>query len=145
MIKKMWLRLGNAYFSEMHGQKLRFILAGGLNTLVGLAAYPVLYFALGWLALDYIVILAICQVFCICFAYLTHKFFVFKTQGNYVREYLRFITFHLVLFGVNVVVLRFLVERLTLSPVWSQLGFALLVVITSYLWHSRITFSHSKK
>lgn len=128
-----------------HGQKIRFVLAGGLNTMIGLAAYPVLYAVLNRIGMDYLIILAISQAFCICFAYLTNKFFVFKTQGGYVREYARFITFHGILFVLNLIVLRHLVERLHLSPVWSQLGFALFVIITSYLWHSNITFSSARK
>lgn len=130
---------------EKHGQKLRFILAGALNTLVGLATYPVLYFALAGINVDYLAILAISQILCVCFAYLTNKFFVFKTRGDYVQEYLKFITFHGLFFILNVLVLRFLVEHLHLAPVWSQTGFALLVIITSYLWHSKITFSPTNK
>jgi len=128
----------------LHGQKLRFVVAGGLNTLVGLAAFPALYFLLQPLALGYMAILAISQALCIGFSYLTNKFLVFKTSGDYVGESLRFAAFHLGYFILNLVVLRFCVESFGFSPVPSQLIFAVLVIITSYLWHSRITFSRRK-
>jgi putative flippase GtrA len=130
---------------SLHGQKLRFLVAGGLNTLVGLAAFPALYFFLEPLALGYMVILAISQSFCIGFSYLTNKFLVFKTEGGYVGESLRFAVFHLGYLILNLVVLRFCVENLGFSPVPSQLGFAVLVIITSYIWHSRITFSRREQ
>jgi len=144
VIEEAFRRFGGAELAERHGQKLRFVMAGGLNTLVGLAAYPVLYFSLHGLGLGYITILAISQLLCVCFAYLTNKLFVFKTRGNYFREYLKFVSFHLIYFVANVIVLRFLVERLALQPVWAQTGFAILVIVSSYLWHSRITFAHRR-
>jgi putative flippase GtrA len=144
MIDKAIRRYGGAEFADKHGQKVRFVLAGGLNTIVGLAAYPFLYYFLRPLGLGYLAVLAVSQVLCICFSYLTNKFLVFKTKGNYVREYCKFVLFHLTYFAVNVAVLGLLVEQFALSPVWSQLGFAGLVIITSYLWHSKITFAHRK-
>lgn len=128
----------------LHGQKLRFVLAGGLNTLVGLAAFPALYFLLQPQTLGYMVILTISQALCIGFSYLTNKFLVFRTSGDYVGESLRFAAFHLGYFILNLVVLRFCVESFGFSPVPSQLSFAVLVIITSYIWHSRITFSRRR-
>lgn len=141
MIDEALRRWGGAEFAQRHARKVRFLLAGGLNTAVGLAAYPILYFTLDPHGVEYRVILAISQVFCIAFAYLTNKFLVFKTQGNYVRETLKFVAFHLAYFLLNLAVLSYLVERLQVPPVWAQMGFAVLVIISSYLWHSKITFS----
>jgi putative flippase GtrA len=141
MIDEALRRWGGAEFAQRHGQKVRYLLAGGLNTAVGLGIYPALYFGLAWLQLHYLVVLGASQVFSIGFAYLTNKFLVFRTKGNYVSETLKFIAFHLAYFLLNLVVLRFLVEHLQIPPVWGQLGFAVLIIITSYLWHSKITFS----
>lgn len=145
MIDSALNRIGGACFAERHGRKVRFILAGALNTLVGLFAYPVLFFALKSFGVGYLYVLVISQVLCISFSYLTNKFFVFKTQGNYSREILKFISFHGIYFVINVVVLWVLVDQMRFSPVWSQLGFAGLVIITSYIWHSKITFMHRKR
>ena len=145
MIDQVLRRLFGDALVEHHGQKLRYLFVGGLNTADGLAAFPVLYYLLSGAALGYLTVLSISQIICICFAYLTNKFLVFKTAGNYVGEYLQFITFHLVYFVVNVFFLKFSVERLGFSPVLSQLIFALLVIVSSYLWHSKITFSQVKR
>jgi putative flippase GtrA len=132
--KRHWTAL------EPHQEKIRFLLAGGLNTVVGLSVYPILFFLLKPLQLHYLLILTLSQIICICFAFLTNKFLVFKTSGNYLKESGKFLTFHLVYYLVNLAVLPMLVELGGMNPVWAQSLFAVLVIITSYFWHSRITF-----
>jgi putative flippase GtrA len=126
-----------------HETKVRFLLAGALNTVVGLAAYPVLFFLLAPLKLHYMVVLGITQVTCVAFSYLTNKFLVFRTVGNYLRESGKFVLFHLSYFLVNLVALPVLVEVIGMSPVWGQTLFAVAVIITSYFWHSNVTFAPS--
>jgi putative flippase GtrA len=125
----------------MHETKVRFLLAGALNTIFGLAAYPTLFFLLATLRLHYMAVLGIAQVISIAFSYLTNKFLVFRTAGNYLRESGKFVLFHLVYFLVNLVALPLLVEIFGMSPVWGQALFAVAVIITSYFWHSNITFA----
>ena len=124
-----------------HQVKIRFLLAGALNTVIGLGTFPALYYLLESRQLHYLVILTISQVLCICFAYLTNKFLVFKTRGNYVNEFSKFITFHLSYFAVNLIVLPLMVSGLDFNPVIAQSLFAIMVIVSSYFWHSRITFS----
>lgn len=131
-------------FADQHQTKVRFLLAGALNTAIGLAVYPALYFLAAPLKLHYLIILAISQVLCVTFAFLTSKFLVFRTSGNYLRESGKFLTFHLSYFLVNLAALPALVELVGMNPVWAQTLFAVLVIVTSYFWHSRITFSSIK-
>lgn len=126
---------------DRHQTKFRFLLAGVLNTAIGLMVYPALYFSLAPLKLHYLTILTISQVLCVTFAFLTNKFMVFRTSGNYLREFGKFVTFHLSYFLVNLAALPVLVEFAGMNPVWAQTLFAVLVIVTSYFWHSRITFS----
>jgi putative flippase GtrA len=129
---------------RMHETKVRFLLAGALNTVFGLAAYPTLFFLLAPLRLHYMAVLGIAQVISIAFSYLTNKFLVFRTAGNYLRESGKFVLFHLVYFLVNLVALPLLVEIFGMSPVWGQTLFAVAVIITSYFWHSNITFASAR-
>lgn len=138
-----WLARGLGLLDQ-HQTKIRFLLAGVLNTVIGLVGYPTLYFLLTPLHLHYLSILTISQVLCVTFAFLTNKFFVFRTFGNYLREFGKFVTFHLSYFLVNLVVLPSLVELAGMNPVWAQTLFAVLVIVTSYFWHSRITFSSAQ-
>jgi len=123
-----------------HETKVRFLLAGALNTAIGLAAYPTLYFFTEPLKFHYLSILTISQVACIAFSFLTNKFLVFRTSGNYLRESGKFMTFHLFYFLINLAALPALVEFAGMKPVWAQTLFAVLVIVTSYFWHSRVTF-----
>jgi putative flippase GtrA len=126
---------------RLHETKVRFLLAGALNTVFGLAAYPTLFFLLAPLRLHYMVVLGITQITCVAFSYLTNKFLVFRTVGNYLRESGKFVLFHLSYFLVNLVALPLLVEIFGMSPVWGQTLFAVAVIISSYFWHSKITFA----
>jgi putative flippase GtrA len=131
-------------FIRLHQTKVRFLFAGALNTAFGLAAYPALYFLLAPLKLHYMVVLGITQIACVTFSYLTNKFLVFRTAGNYLRESGKFALFHLSYFAVNLVALPVLVEIVGMPPVWGQTLFAVAVIVTSYFWHSNITFAAAR-
>jgi putative flippase GtrA len=144
---KSWgnrLEITRAFVRE-HETKVRFVLAGALNTVFGLAAYPALYFLLAPLKLHYLSVLVVSQVICITFSFYTNKHLVFRTSGGYLREYGKFATFHLSYLLVNLAALPALVELAGMKPVWAQTLFAVLVIVTSYFWHSRITFSKAKE
>jgi putative flippase GtrA len=126
--------------ARLHETKLRFLCAGGLNTLFGLAAFPVLMWTFSSEALHYLVILTIAQVLSVLFSFVTNKFLVFRTRGNYVAEFLKFGTFHGIYFLANLAILPLFVELLGIPPIWAQFAFAGGVIVTSYFWHSRITF-----
>ena len=131
-------------FFRLHETKVRFLLAGALNTVFGLAAYPAFYFLLAPLKLHYMLVLGITQIICIVFSYLTNKFLVFRTVANYLREGAKFALFHLSYFLVNLIALPLLVEIVGMSPVWGQTLFAIAVIVTSYFWHSNITFATAR-
>lgn len=122
-------------------EKLRFVVAGIGNTLVGLLTYPALYLALNPLGLGYIKVLLLSQIVCITFAFVTNKMFVFRTKGSIAAEYMKFISFHAVYLIANILVLPLMVSLAELNPILGQTIFASAVIVSSYFWHSRITFS----
>jgi putative flippase GtrA len=126
-------------------KKLRFLVIGGLNTLVGLGVYPILYLCLHPIGLGYIQALILSQIFCITFSFVTNKYFVFQTKGNLKAEYLKFISFHGFYFLLNLAILPLLVQGLNMSPIIAQTLFSVVLIVTSYFWHNSITFSLSKK
>ncbi len=128
------------YLIKSNETKVRFLLTGVLNSLFGLIMFPFFYYFLEEYKLHYLIILTISQFVCIIFAYFTNKFLVFKTKGNYIPELLKFFTFHLSHFIINLMALPILVEFFQFEPVMAQIFFAITVIITSYFWQSRITF-----
>jgi putative flippase GtrA len=122
------------------GRPLRFLIAGGVNTLFGLSIFPALLWISPWLHTHYMVGLGIAQVTSLIFAFGTYKLTVFRTRANVAREFATFASFHLVNYALNWLALPLLVEAGGISPIVAQMGFVLLVMVGSYFWHSRVTF-----
>jgi putative flippase GtrA len=74
-----------------------------------------------------------------------HKYLVFKTKGNHLLEYVRFVSLQLICFLLNLAMLPFIVSYFYINPVIGQTIFATIVIVLSYLWHSRITFLNRDK
>lgn len=123
---------------------LRYLIAAGLNTIFGLAIYPVLLWASPYLRHHYMVGLLIAQAVSLVFAYANYKFGVFRTRGKYAREVTAFMSFYAANYAANWAALPFLVEVVGLSPIVAQVLFSLIVMVTSYFWHSRVTFRESQ-
>lgn len=125
--------------------KIRFLLAGGLNTAVGLALFPLLMLAFDGSGVHYLVVLVISGLLGINFAFLTSKYFVFRTTGHILKEYMKFVSFYLLYLVVNLFALPLLINFSDLSPVWAQFLFVIATFVASWLWHSRITFLFHRK
>lgn len=128
-----------------HGKLLRFLVVGGLNTLFGLALYPVLLLVSPWLHRHYLIALGISQAVCLCFAFVMYKLTVFRTRANVAREAGTFLSFYAVSYTLNWVALPMLVEWARLPPSVAQVGFTVVIVAASYLWHNNVTFSPSRE
>jgi putative flippase GtrA len=122
-----------------HKQKIDYLMVGVWNTFVGYGSFVVLYYLCGrWI--HYIVILILSNVFSITNAYVGYKVFVFKTQGNYLREYGRFYLVYGVILMFNLVLLPIGVEFLRLPPPVVQGGFTFFNVFLSFLGHKHFSF-----
>ena len=119
---------------------VRFLIAGGVNTAFGLAIYPLLLWGVPMLRTHYMVALGVAQAVSLCFAFATHKLGVFRTRGNWLREFATFASFYLANYAANWVALPLLVEVAGLPPVIAQTGFTVLLIVGSWFWHSRVTF-----
>lgn len=119
---------------------LRFLLAGGFNTLVGLTFYPLLLWAFPVLHTRYLVALAIAQPVCLCIAFATYKLGVFRTRGGLIREFGVFAGFYLINYAANWIALPLLVEVARIAPVIAQTVFTVVLIAGSWFWHTRLTF-----
>ncbi len=124
-----------------HRKKLLYLAAGAWNTAFGYGAFAGLYMLgrrFGW---HYLVALTLSQILAILNAYLSYKFFVFRTRGRWLGELARFSTVYWVVFAVNAAALPALVRGLRWNPLAAQAVFAAVTVIASYLAHSRFSFA----
>ena len=131
-------------FIFKHRSKIDYLFVGGLNTVIGLSAFPILYFLTKPYHLHYMVVLAISQVICVTIAFFTNLYFVFKTKGNHLSEYLKFATFYSAYFVINLIVMPVLVEIADMNPAIRQILISIGIIISSYFWHSKITFAPKK-
>lgn len=127
-------------FLSKHQKKIRFLIAGGINTAVGLAVYPILYVLLNPFGVGYIRALIFSQIICITFSFVSNKYFVFKTKGNIKKEYPKFFAFYGIYFVLNLLCLPAMVEMLNMNPMIAQTLFSIAIIVSSYFWHNTITF-----
>lgn len=96
-------------------QKIRFLLVGGFNTAVSYA----LFLAFVWFLTPqrYQTALLLSWILSSVTSYLTQKFFVWQTPGNYFREYYRCLLTWSFAYLINALLLWFFVEKI-LWPAW---------------------------
>lgn len=122
------------------GRPLHFALAGIVNTIFGLAIYPILLLTFDVLHRNFMIGLVIAQALSLCFAFTVYKLTVFRTRAGVFGEFGRFLPFYLFNYAVNWVALPVLVKLAHIDPIIAQCGFSLVLMVSSYFWHSRITF-----
>jgi hypothetical protein len=117
----------------------RFLLAGIWNTLfayfASLFVYDYLHIFVHILLIGLIIV-----ILNISMSFLTFKFFVFKTQNHWLKEYLRFYITYSVSISVSLILLWVAVDFLNVK-FWISQAFAMMVsAILSYIGHNRFTF-----
>jgi putative flippase GtrA len=146
-MRNNFLALLISYIAKVFRQnpkKFRFLIAGGVNTAVGLLVYPFLYLFLEPFNVGYIKVLFLATIISVTFSFLTNKYYVFKTKGNLKKEYFKFFIFYGLYFSINLICLPLLVEVLKITPIISQTLFSIFIILTSYFWHNYVTFKNSK-
>lgn len=123
----------------LRSQPVRFLLVGGVNTAFGYSSFAALYFCLSRFV-HYLVIVLISTVVNVTFSYLTYKFLVFQTHGDYLREYLRFYAVYAVPIGLGVVLFPACIELLHMNAYLAQAAVMAVTVAVSYFGHRNISF-----
>ncbi len=121
---------------------LRFLVAGGWNTAFGYASLAILYYLFSD-KIQYLFLIVFSTILNITNAYLCHKFFVFKTKGNYLKEYLRYYVVYSVPIGIALVLFPFCIEILGMNFYFTQAILTLFTAIVSYFGHKNVSFRQS--
>ena len=127
-----------------HNQKFRYLLVGGYNTAFGYGVFALLWWQLNQ-ELHYIVLLTISHILAVTNAYLGYRHFVFKTQGRWLKEYLRFNLVYLGSFIFNLISLPFIIEHFKIHPLVAQAVILSVTVVINYVVHKRVTFKKAKE
>jgi putative flippase GtrA len=118
---------------------LKYVVTGGVNTLFGYLSTIILYYLL-INKVEIIIILVISNILSISFSFLTYKLFVFKTLGNWLKEYARC---YLVYGGISVIgiSLTWLFLDIFYINIWIAQAISILIMIFfSYHGHNKFTF-----
>jgi len=129
-------------------QFIRYLLVGGFNTAFGYSVFALLNWLFRGLgSFSYMYAWLIANLIAITAAFLAYKWFVFRTQGNYVREWIRCFSvygsgmiFGLIALPILVTALRHTMRRPELA---SYLAVALLTTVTvilSFFGHREFSF-----
>lgn len=120
-------------------RRLRYLLAGGWNTVFGYGVGVILYLALSS-RLHVVVIGALANVLSITMSFATYKIFVFRTRGGWLVEYIR----SYVVYGISGVLgigLLWAAVSVLRLDIWLAQAFTILVgVVISYVGHALFTF-----
>ena len=120
-----------------------YLAVGGWNTIFGIGFYVLAYL---WLKdyVNYFILLIPCNIIAITNAYLCYKLFVFRTRGNWLREYLRFYVIYglAMLVGMGIVALA--VQVFKMHPIVAQALATVVIIVASFFGHKKITFATTR-
>jgi putative flippase GtrA len=133
---------------KRYGQILRFLVVGGLNTAVGFGSFATFnYLLTGSVPYPYMVAGVLSNVVSITVAFIGYKFFVFRSKGNILHEYLRtFVVYGslgalgLVLLPILVFLLGRIMSNAVLVPYVAQAVAMLVVICSSFFGHKKYSF-----
>lgn len=137
----MFARLRDRFrkHSEEICRMARYLIVGGWNTLFGVGTYAILY-GLLHTRVNYLVLMIPANILAITNAYLGYKFFVFRTRGNYIQEYLRCYTIYGGSIILGFVLMYLLVSMLGLHPIPAQCLTLVISMICNYIGHRHFSF-----
>ena len=136
-----------------HWQMVRYLLVGAFNTVFGYSLFAALNFVLQNVgSYSYMLASLLSNLIAITVAFLGYKWFVFKTKGNYLREWIRCLGVYgggmlLTLAGLPILVpllRRVVVSRPQAAPYLAAAIMAVVVVVVSFFGHKHISFAVSE-
>lgn len=121
--------------------KIRFLFIGGINAAISYIIFAISLYILGDNHYQACVILQ--WTLSSVFSYFNQKFFVFCTQGNYLKEYMKCCSTWAVSYLLNVVILELLVRFAIKNAYISQFISIFLVSVVTYVLFKYFAFKKS--
>jgi len=118
---------------------VRYGLVGVVNTAFAYSVFIALELTIGK-TVHYLVILGISHVLGVLEAYVLQRWLVFRVQGHWWRDLLRFWSVYLVSLGINAVALPLLVEVVHVPVIPAQGVILLVSALGTYVAHRSFTF-----
>jgi putative flippase GtrA len=125
-------------------EPVRFLLAGGWNTVFGFAVYAALYALLGT-KVHYLLLLIPANVLAITNCFLAYKYLVFRTRGNGWAEYLKCWLVYGAIALLNAGMMWLLVNWAGMGPVPANGLSIIIATVASYLSHKHFSFAAPRR
>lgn len=121
----------------------RFVVVGGLNTLIGMSSFPLLYWLFGnSLGVNFLLLVA--WTLSTAFAFLSHKRVTFKSEGKMHHEGIKFLILSLATLGINLLVMNLALSLTHINPIiiqiFTSVVLAAIMLILSYLGMNHLIF-----
>jgi len=132
--------------SLMRDERVRFLVVGGTNTVVGYGLFLLFDFVFGDV-IGYIGSLYLSYVLAVVIAFVLHRRFTFRIVGshNLIVDFARFASVYIVSLAINTVALPLLVEFAGLTPAVAQAIVVVVTTLISYVGHKWFSFRRSTK
>lgn len=124
-------------------QKLRYLIIGGWNTIVGYTIFAGIYLLIGQ-HVSYMLIAVISHIAAVSQSYITQRWVVFRSTQHWRTEYLRFHIAHLGSLTMGLITLPLLIELFKVPPLIAQALITALTVVASYFVHRHFTFKQAR-
>jgi putative flippase GtrA len=129
-------------------QFIRYLLVGGFNTAFGYSLFALLNWSFTGLgSYNYMYAAVLSNLIAITVAFLGYKWFVFRTRGNYLKEWVRCVGVYgssmaigLVGLPILVPILRGHLQHPERAPYIAAAILTVITVVFSYLGHKNISF-----
>jgi putative flippase GtrA len=130
--------------SLLRDQRVRFLIVGGINTVVGYALFAAFELLFNG-RVSYFVSLYLSYALAAILAFVLHRNYTFQVNrtGNVVIDFFRFQAVGLVALAFNTVALPLLVEGVGWDPLVAQGVVVVVTVLISYVGHKYISFRRS--
>ncbi len=117
----------------------RYLAAGGYNTAFSFALFTALYFLLKD-HISYLWVLIINHIISVFHSFVVMKIFVFKTKGNFFKEYLKCNVTYASTLAINFVSLYVMVSLLDFNVLISQFVCTIAIAALTYFLHKGFSF-----
>jgi len=122
-------------------ERVRFVLVGGTNTVVGFGLFVVFELTIGR-SLGYLVSLYLSYLIAVALAFVLHRRFTFRVSGTgkVLIDFVRFAGVYVVTLVINTAALPLLVELVGFVPVVAQAIVVVVTTVVSYFGHRFFSF-----
>ena len=135
-VVRLYKAIENIWFNI--NQKIRFLLVGGFNSVL---AYVVYAFLIVIINMPYILALILQYFITINISVLTMRYYVFRSKGNFFKEFCKAWSVYLFTLTLNGAGLSFLVEICHINELWAQAIYQVAIAVLTYILHKYFSFN----